>query len=258
VTKITFAHGQNLLNPEYRERYRELFEKHWWWRARTEFIVETLRRLRPATGWERILDIGCGDGLFFPRLREFGEVEGIEPCSELLNPVNPDRCRIYVCPFDRNFRPGKQYSLILMLDVLEHLENPAEALRQVGNLLQPNGTFLITVPVFMALWTNHDVINHHFTRYTKARLRAATTEAGLYLTEERYLYQWMCPAKIVVGFVERMSHLEPKPARVPSPWINEMLFWLSRLEQKTVSRLSIPVGSSLIAIGQRLASSQNE
>jgi SAM-dependent methyltransferase len=239
------------LNPEYGERYRELYEKHWWWRARTEFIIETLRRLRLSNERESILDIGCGDGLFFPRLREFGEVEGVEPFSELLNPANPDRNHIYSCPFDHNFQPGRQYSLILMLDVLEHLEDPVSALRHVCDLLRPDGKVLITVPAFMALWTNHDLVNHHFTRYTKAELRQVSAKAGLRLSEERYLYHWTCPAKIALGFTERILRLRPKPARVPADWINRTLFWLSRVEQKTISRLPMPLGSSLMAIGTR-------
>jgi 2-polyprenyl-3-methyl-5-hydroxy-6-metoxy-1,4-benzoquinol methylase len=106
------------VDPKYGERYRELYQKHWWWRARTELIVDTLHRLQPAPGWKNILDVGCGDGLFFDRLSEFGEVEGVEPVTELVSPDNPYRRRIHVCPFDENFQPGKQYSLILMLDVL--------------------------------------------------------------------------------------------------------------------------------------------
>ena len=239
------------MNPEYGERYRDLFENHWWWRARSEVIIETLRRVRPANGWEGILDIGCGDGLFFPRLREFGEVEGVEPFADLLNPANPDRSNIHVCPFDLNFQPGKQYSLILMLDVLEHLEDPVGALRHVRDLLQPDGTVVLTVPAFMALWTNHDVINHHFTRYTKAQLRRTSKEAGLRFTEERYLYHWTCPVKMALGTTERALHLPPKPAQVPAAWINQMLYWLSRLEQKTVTRLPMPVGSSLLVIAKR-------
>lgn len=238
------------MNPEYGERYRELFEQHWWWRARSEFIVETLRQLGPPDGFQRILDVGCGDGLFFPRLREFGDVEGVEPFPDLLNPANPDRSRIYVCPFDQNFQPGKQYSLILMLDVLEHLENPAGALRHVRDLLQPDGTVVITVPAFMALWTNHDVINHHFTRYTKSQLDRVSKEAGLRITQERYLYHWTCPVKMALGMVERALRLPPKPAHVPVGWINQTLYGLSRLEQKTVSRLPVPFGSSLLAIAR--------
>lgn len=236
------------MDPHYGERYRVLFEKHWWWRARTEFIVETLQALRPPGGWNRILDIGCGDGLFFPRLQEFGAVEGVEPSAELVNPANPLRDRIYLCPFDDEFNPGKQYSLVLMLDVLEHLADPVRALRHVCDLLDANGTLLITVPAFMALWTNHDVVNHHFTRYTKATLRRVSEEAGLRIVEERYLYHWTCPAKVAMGIAERAFRLRPKPARVPLGWINEALYRFSRLEQKTLSGLHMPIGSSLMAV----------
>jgi 2-polyprenyl-3-methyl-5-hydroxy-6-metoxy-1,4-benzoquinol methylase len=245
------------LNPEYGERYRDLYEKHWWWRARTELIIETIRRFGPREGRSSILDVGCGDGLFFPRLREFGEVEGVEPFAELLNPLNPDRNRIYTCPFDLNFQPGRQYSLILMLDVLEHLEDPVGALRHVRDLLLPDGKVLITVPAFMTLWTNHDLINHHFTRYTKAQLRRVSKEAGLRIVKQRYLYHWTAPAKIALGVTERTLRLQPKPARVPPDWINRTLFWLSRLEQKTISKLPMPFGSSLMAIGTRTEATTN-
>jgi 2-polyprenyl-3-methyl-5-hydroxy-6-metoxy-1,4-benzoquinol methylase len=237
------------VDPKYGEAYRGLFEKHWWWRSRNELIVDKLRQLRPASGWERILDIGCGDGLFFDRLAEFGEVEGVEPVAELVSAHNPHRSRIYICPFDDNFRPGKQYSLILMLDVLEHLENPAAALRHVLDLLSRGGTFVATVPAFMSLWTNHDVLNHHFIRYTKATFRALAQQAGLQIREQRYLYHWMFPAKLSVGFLERMLPSDPVPAKVPSNWLNTTLYWLSRVEQRTISHLPVPFGSSLMVVG---------
>ncbi len=239
------------MDPEYAERYRHLFENHWWWRARTELVVDLLRRLRPAKGWGNILDVGCGDGLFFDRLSEFGDVEGVEACEQLVDPGNPFLRRIYLCRFDQNFRPGKKYSLILMLDVLEHLENPVEALRHVLELLTPEGTFIATVPAFMALWTNHDVLNHHFTRYTKSAFRTIARQAGLYIQEQRYVYHWTYPVKLGVRVVEGLLRLKPTPAAVPVAPINKALYWLSRIEQKTLRALPIPFGSSLIVVGAR-------
>lgn len=236
------------MDPQYAERYRELYEEHWWWRARSEFIIETLRRFQPSQRWHGILDIGCGDGLFFPLLREFGEVEGVEPFSELLDPENRDRAHIHNCAFNEDFQPGKQYSLILMLDVLEHLENPISALRHVRKLLEPTGTVLITVPAFMALWTNHDEINHHFTRYTKSELRRITADAGLEAVEERYIYHWTVPVKMALRTAERILRLRPKPARVPMAAVNEFLYRITRLEQRTLSRFPMPVGSSLMMV----------
>jgi SAM-dependent methyltransferase len=239
------------LDPKYGERYRELFEKHWWWRARTRFILDLLRRIQPQQGWKNILDIGCGDGLFFPELSKFGEVEGVEPSSELVSPNNPYRSRIQICPFDKNFQPGKRYSLILMLDVLEHLQDAAGALKHVLELLEPHGTFVATVPAFMALWTNHDDLNHHHIRYTKSSFRQVAREAGLSIEEQRYLYHWTCPVKLAIRLREKMFRLRPEPAEVPQRIVNEALFRVSRIEQKILTPMPLPFGSSLLVVGGR-------
>jgi 2-polyprenyl-3-methyl-5-hydroxy-6-metoxy-1,4-benzoquinol methylase len=238
------------LDPKYAEQYRELYEKHWWWRARAELIIETLQRLRPS-GWKYILDVGCGDGLLFPRLRQFGMVEGIEPSLRATNASNADGNCIYSCSFDQNFRPPHKYSLILMLDVLEHLQDPIGALRHAGELLEPNGTILITVPAFMTLWTNHDVLNHHFTRYTKGGLRQLAVRAGLRVMEARYFFHWMYAAKFIVHVFEHAFHPEAKLPHIPRAWVNRSLYMISRAEQKILSKLPIPIGSSLMAVVER-------
>jgi 2-polyprenyl-3-methyl-5-hydroxy-6-metoxy-1,4-benzoquinol methylase len=197
------------------------------------------------------LDIGCGDGLFFDRLAEFGDVEGVEPSADLVNPGNPHRDRIYVCPFDANFRPNKQYSLILMLDVLEHMEDPVGALRHALDLLSPEGRVIITVPAFMALWTNHDVLNHHLTRYTKQSFREVARRSGLGIQEARYFYHWTFPAKLATRVMEEVFHPAPDAPKIPPNWANQALFWLSRLEQKALSALPIPFGSSLMMVGRK-------
>jgi predicted TPR repeat methyltransferase len=239
------------MDPQYGERYRDLFEKHWWWRARSRFILDLIRRTQPAQGWKTILDIGCGDGLFFPALSRFGEVEGVEPFEELVNPANPYRSRITICPFDANFQPGKRYSLILMLDVLEHIENAVAALRHAVDLLEPDGTLILTVPSFMALWTNHDVLNQHFIRYTKATFREVARQAGFEINQERYLYYWTCPVKLAIRFREQLFHLQPEPASIPMAPVNELLFLISRFEQTALTPLSLPFGSSLLIVGRK-------
>src|SRR5262245_47239949 len=155
------------MDPEYAQRYREIYEKHWWWRARERLILSTIEKIKSQGSRGSILDIGCGDGLLFDRLSAFGEVEGVEMDASLVSPKNPWKNRIHVCPFDDSFRPQKRYSLILMLDVLEHFADPLDPLRRALALLDQDGILLITVPAFLFLWTTHDELNHHFTRYTK-------------------------------------------------------------------------------------------
>jgi hypothetical protein len=43
----------------------------------------------------------------------------------------------------------------------------------------------------------------------------------------------------------------PTPASVPPHFLNQPLYWLSRLEQKTISRLPVPFGSSLMVVARK-------
>jgi SAM-dependent methyltransferase len=201
------------VDPGYGQGYADLFRRHWWWRAREALLLRELRRARPANGWRSVLDIGCGDGLFFDRLREFGEVEGVEPDASLVTADGPHRARIHVGPFDAAFRPGKRYSVTLMLDVLEHLADPVGALRHALSLLEPGGTFVATVPAFRALWTGHDDLNHHLTRYTRRSFRALARAAGLRIDRERYFFHWTCPVKLLVRLKEAVRRRPPGGAR---------------------------------------------
>ena len=174
--------------------------------------------------------------------------------ADLVADDGPHRARITVAPFDERFRPGKRYAVILMLDVLEHIADPAPALSHALSLLEPGGTFLATVPAFDALWTSHDDINHHYRRYTKRTFRALACEAGLRVDLERYFFHWTFPAKLAARAAEAVVRPVPAPPRIPPGWINESLFALSRLEQRTLGRASLPFGSSLLVAGRATAS----
>jgi SAM-dependent methyltransferase len=237
------------MHPEYATRYGDLYERHWWWRAREQVILDALARYRPAGGWGAALDVGCGDGLFFDRLGELArEVEGVEPDAGLVSEAGPYRSRIHLGPFDRTFRPGKRYSLIVMLDVLEHLPAPAEALGLARELLEPGGALLVTVPALRALWTHHDDLNHHLTRYTRRELEGLLAQGGFEIRELRYFFYWTAPAKLLVRLAERGLRLPARPAGVPPGPINRALYLLSRLEERTLGRIGLPFGSSLIAM----------
>jgi len=237
------------LREDYAHAYEDLYNRHWWWRARERFILDTLRARQPAAGGQKILDVGCGNGLFFDQLLQFGAVEGVELSSALVSDDGPHRSRIHVGNFDRSLNLNGDYALILMLDVLEHLTDPASALRYALELLAADGKLLITVPAFNSLWTNHDIINHHLTRYTKASFRQMAQGTGLEIESCRYFFHWLYPVKMASRVVERMLGSEPRPARVPPHWINTPLYWFSLLENRACSRLPLPFGSSLMIFG---------
>jgi SAM-dependent methyltransferase len=239
------------LEAQYSRQYRELYTTHWWWRAREEAIVHTLRQVQPPEGFGHILDVGCGDGLLFDRLAEFGEPEGIEPDVNTLTSTIHHTSTIHVCPFDENFQPGKQYGLILMLDVLEHLTDAVAAVQKVRALLRPGGTFLATVPAFQALWTNHDVINHHVRRYTKKTLHDLVAASGMIVNDEQYWFNWLFLPKLTTRIIESIFHIQPQNPRVPTRWLNRLLYLLSRSEHLVFSCFRVPFGSSVMLLARK-------
>jgi SAM-dependent methyltransferase len=212
-----------------------------------------LRARQPAQGWKRLLDVGCGDALFFDELAQFGEVEGVESEESLISQDNPHRTRVHIGSFDRTSQITGEFSVVLMLDVLEHLADPVAALRYALELLAPDGVLLATVPAFNSLWTNHDVINQHYTRFTKRSFRKLADNAGLRIEEERYFFHWLFPVKFVTKILEHAVGSQPAPARVPAQWINKLLYRFSRLEDRTWGRLNLPFGSSLMIVGRKSA-----
>jgi SAM-dependent methyltransferase len=239
------------VRTEYAQHYRELWQRHWWWRSRRAWVLDWIERLHRESPRRRILDVGCGDGLFFDQLSRFGEVDGLEPDGTLVS--NPRwRDRIRTEPLTSEFRPEQPYDLLLMLDVLEHIEDDAEALVAAHKSLREEGHVLITVPALPALWSQHDEVNEHHRRYTERTLRDVLRHAGYQVETLRYFFFWtvaplwarraLAPAGMPDG-----EYAVPIPCRP----INAALESLSRLEHRIGEWIPWPVGSSLLAIARR-------
>lgn len=235
------------MKPEYASLYRDLYQRHWWWRAREALLLREIGRRAPAGGWRTILDVGCGDGLFFDRLRPFGDPWGVEVDASLVPADSPYRPRIHIGGFDETFRAPGPIGLVLMLDVLEHLHEPVQALRQARDLLAPDGNVLITVPAFPVLWTRHDDLNQHVLRYTRATLDRVVRGAGLIPVSSRYLFHWLFPSKLMVRALERLALSAGRPAAVPPTAINRALYYLCRAEERSLGWAHLPFGTSLLA-----------
>ena len=239
------------MDSDYGQVYARLYREHWWWRAREEFLMDMFAHL-PLAPQPRVLDIGCGDGLFFDRLIKLGaRVEGLESSAELVSAATRQRYPIHLGPFDESFVPDQRYDLVLMLDVLEHLPQPLSALRQAAALLEPKGYLVITVPAFLMLWTAHDVLNHHLTRYTRRTLATLVAQAPLEICQQRYFFHWLAPLKLLTRCKERLWQTPPQPPRIAPRWLNAGLIGLSRLEARCFSRHPLPFGSSLAMVCRR-------
>lgn len=112
-------------------------------------FFRNLTNLTAAKKVDSILDVGCGEGFTLNRLKEKGigkKLEGIEyqnAAIELGKKTYPDikitQGSIYELPYKDN-----AFDLVLCTEVLEHLDNPQKALKELVRV--SNKLLVISVP----------------------------------------------------------------------------------------------------------------
>jgi 2-polyprenyl-3-methyl-5-hydroxy-6-metoxy-1,4-benzoquinol methylase len=244
--------GVALMDRSYGERYARLYREHWWWRAREEFLVRLLDKEVGPGGADHVLDFGCGDGLFLERLARYGEPRGIETDERLLSPGGPWRARIATAPLSTDLSEHGRYGLIVALDVLEHIPDPAPVMAELARRLRPGGLFVATVPAFQQLWTAHDVLNEHQRRYTTDEAAALVRESGLAVSDARYFFVWLAVLKWGVRLKEHLFPSAPRAPEVPWAPLNAFLLGAARLEQMLIRGTRPPFGSSALVIARRI------
>lgn len=110
------------------------------WRKSLSMQVETLSRsLKPGA---RILEVGCGEGLFLSELAQRGfQVIGIEP-SKSAGDIARERGLEVITDYFPHTGVDGPFDAVIMSHVLEHISNPTEVLQQVGKLV-PDGKVLL-------------------------------------------------------------------------------------------------------------------
>src|SRR5207248_10382430 len=136
--------------------------------------VVTTRWIGRARGGRRMLyHIGCGAGAYNPTAVDLGfGVEAFEPDAEaaaLAAASAPAGCKVHVLPLEQI--PGEAVAdVIVMHDVLEHIEDDAAALAHVRRLIKDEGQLVLSVPALPSLYGLHDEELGHYRRYTKRTL----------------------------------------------------------------------------------------
>jgi SAM-dependent methyltransferase len=140
--------------------------------------------IRQSTESRDLIDFGAGIGTFAQRLRAAGyRVKCVEP-----DPLQ--RQKLQEQGFDSfdsiASLPNDSASFIFSLNVFEHIQQDAIALREVRQKLKAEGALLIYVPAFDCLWTSLDEKLCHYRRYTKTTLRRLVEQEGFAIEQVRY------------------------------------------------------------------------
>ena len=208
------------------------------------------RTLRPHIG-ERVLEIGAGIGnltnQFIPR--EVYLASDINPnYLHYLNSYSLGKPYLRVAKIDAGNADHfagleGQFDTALMINVLEHLPNEQQALRNLSSALKSGGTAVILVPQHPALYGSLDQSLEHRKRFTVSELREALTSAGFVVETVFDFNRISVPGWWLNGKILRRR----KFSRVQLKLVDTLIPVLSRID-----RLWPWGGLSIIAVARKV------
>jgi len=208
--------------------------EHWYYCSKAKFVTRLLRDLR----LRKILDIGAGSGFFTRWLmarRSVGEAWCVDLNYERDHDEQAHGGTIH---FRRKLEPIDA-DLVLLMDVLEHVDDDVGLLRQAVEAAPVNATFLISVPAFQFMWSGHDVFLEHKRRYTLTQVETVTRAAGLRVREATYFFAGVFPVAMLVRLPRKLLGLPVKAEsgmHQHSRLTNALLHALSCAEIKLLRR----------------------
>ena len=186
----------------------EAVSDHWYYQSKASALLDYVKHLNP----QSVLDVGAGSGFFSKELlKKTGATEALcidtsyqSERNELFS-GKPVLYRTHSGPVD--------VDLVLMMDVLEHVDNDVGLLCEYVDKVSAGTHFLITVPAFFFLWSGHDVFLGHKRRYTLKEIEKVVEDAGLIVERGSYYFGLVFPLAVVQRLLNGNLKSRGHPAR---------------------------------------------
>jgi SAM-dependent methyltransferase len=156
-------------------------EDRWEWGA--------LRQVLSARGPTRLLELGCGEGIFLASLAGLKNVdaEGIDLSEASAAAARARGLNVRCISLEAVLKENRRFDVIFMSHVLEHVEGPRKIVLDCKPLLEPGGEIVFSVPYSPTSreYGELDIMNlppHHLTRWNRTSLTRLAEIAGLTLS----------------------------------------------------------------------------
>jgi SAM-dependent methyltransferase len=249
------AHSTEAFDPAAFEALAALEPSNFWFRSRNRLLAWAAKRYFPAA--RQIHEIGCGTGYVltalqaaFPDARLSGSeinVEGLVHARRRLPGIELMQMDARDIPFRAEF------DLIGAFDVLEHVDDDREVLRQIHAALRPGGGVMLSVPQHRWLWSAQDRRARHHRRYERPALVEMLSTAGFDVIRSTSFVSFLLPAMLLS---RRMSDRRPDESgtealRAPLG-LDAPLGAVLGVERWLIRHgVSFPMGGSLLVVANR-------
>ena len=179
---------------EYKKANVNALKRHPWEMARWSILHFLIQQfLQPE---KLIIDIGSGDGYIAENLSRtypYCNVIAVDINydQDFINKKKNASNIIYVPTLTEvaklNPLPA---DLVILMDVLEHVEYPDILLKDAGGTLhiQKSSVFIITVPAYQGLFSRHDEILGHYKRYNRTEISKLLERGGFTVVQSGYFF----------------------------------------------------------------------
>jgi SAM-dependent methyltransferase len=199
-----------------------------------------------------LLEIGCGNGIAMHQFEtDYGiTVDGCDLNELALSKsVTVNGRKFLYNIFDFQEQLVGKYDGIILLDVIEHIDDPLGFIKASSKYLKKNGMIIINVPAYQWLYSSYDRAVGHVHRYTKKELRSLLIQAGFDVKSISYWGASMIPIALLRKWIYRKADSEiiSKGFKPPGKLADTFLRTLMSTETSLPFRL--PFGTSAIAVG---------
>lgn len=241
---------------EYEKMY-SLEASYWWFQGRKSIIFSLLRSysLLQRGNQKRIIDLGCGTGLLLAELNKLVFPIGVDFSMMALSFCLRRGIRNLVCadvsclPF-----PDSCFDLVFALDLLEHIEDDANLMREMWRICRPGGVVLLTVPAHQFLWSEHDEALHHYRRYSAKQLRKLIIDSGFTALKFSFCISFMFLPILLFRKLQKLFKSSEKPQThliILPKLLNSFLIWFLALEARLIRYIDLPLGVSILSLAKK-------
>lgn len=183
----------------------------------------------------QILDIGAGSGVFSRQLLDLGMCDSAVCVDPNYTQERREDHHGKPITFVKSVHHSQQ-QLLLMMDVLEHVDDDIGFLKEYTRSLERGGRILITVPAFQFMWSGHDVFLEHRRRYSIGSIEAVVRSAGLTPVKSRYFFGSLFPLVAVLRMLRRVllkrgATVARSELKVYPEWANRLLIEIHDIER---------------------------
>ena len=142
------------------------------------------------------------------------------------------------------------YDLILLADVIEHVKQPKELLKDLKKFLKKDGHILITVPAYQFLFSKKDKVLGHYRRYNKELLK--TELSGFKVKNISYFNTFLCIPIIIMTMLNKFLKRDyiKQVETTPNFILNKLCYIIFASEKYFIKYFNLPFGISIYVLAK--------